>query len=100
MLSKIFKNQPENHFMQNIAKNLKKDDLILARKQFPTFYTAQKTKWGHWSFDLTFCPPGALVTCSILLLFSSTHNHVFTNYQPWFFVCVHLHSNVHFNFFS
>ena len=49
--------------MQNIAKNFKffkKDDLTLARKQFPTFYTAQKTKWGHWSFDLTFCPPGGI----------------------------------------
>ena len=37
--------------MQNKAKNLKffkKDDLTLAKKQFPTFHTAQKTKWGHW----------------------------------------------------
>ena len=45
--------------MQNKAKNLKffkKDDLTLAKKQFPTFHTAQKTKWGHWSFNLTYCP--------------------------------------------
>ena len=42
MLSKIFKNKSENHFMQNIPKNFKKDDLILARKQFPISNTAQK----------------------------------------------------------
>ena len=59
-LSNERENQPENLFMQNKAKNFKffkKDDLTLARNQFPTSYIAQKTKWGHWSFNLTFCPP-------------------------------------------
>ena len=72
--------------MQNQTKNLEffiylkkcpRDDLILAKKHFPTLSRAYKTRWGQWSLTLNFFSTlGALV--------QHTYVIVYRNRKFWF----------------
>ena len=53
----FMQNQTKNHEFFILFKKRPKDDLILARKHFPTLSRAYKTRWGQWSLNLNFFPP-------------------------------------------